>query len=113
MDTGFVERRRSPRVPIGSGATVVRPVSFAVRLLDLSSDGVLLSSPDPIPPGSTPRIAVRLGNRPLEAEIDVRHVSRDRDPLVGGYRVGGRFVALGPQAQRAIDSLLAGIEPND
>ena len=113
MDTGFVERRRSPRVPVAGGATVVRPVSFAVRLLDLSSDGVLLSSPDPIPPGSTPRIAARLGNRPRDAELDVRHASREWDPRVGGYRVGGRFVSLGPQARQAVDGLLGASECHD
>jgi hypothetical protein len=113
MDSGFVERRRSPRVPMGSGATVVRPVSIAVRLLDLSSDGVLLSSPDPIAPGALPRIVARLGNRPLEAELDVRHVSSEWDPRVGGYRVGGRFVSPGPQARQAIDGLLTGSESHD
>ena len=113
MDTRFVERRRSPRVPIRSGASVVRPVSFAVRLLDVSSNGLLLSSPDPIPPGSTPRIAVRLGGRPLEAELDVRHASREWDPHAGGYRVGGRFASLGPQAREAIDGLLAGSACDD
>lgn len=113
MDTAIVERRRSPRVPINSGATMVRPVSFAVRLLDVSSDGLLLSSPDPMPPGSVPRIVARLGDRPLEAELDVRHASRERDPRVGGYRVGGRFVSLGPKARQAVDHLLAGTERHD
>jgi hypothetical protein len=113
MDSGFVERRRSVRVPMGGGATVVRPVSIAVRLLDLSSGGVLLSSPDPIAPGALPRIVARLGNQPLEAELDVRHVSREWDPRVGGYRIGGRFVSLGPQARQAVDGLLGGNASHD
>jgi hypothetical protein len=113
MDTGFVERRRSPRVPMGGGVTAVRPVSTAVRLLDVSSDGVLLSCPDPIAPGALARIVVRLGNRPLDAELDVRHVSRERDPQVGGYRVGGRFVSLGAQARQAVDGLLSGSGSHD
>jgi PilZ domain len=113
MDSGFVERRRSPRVSMGSGATVVRPVSMAVRLLDLSSGGVLLSCPDPLPPDAQPRVVARLGSRPLDAELDVRHVSREWDPRVGGYRVGGRFVSLGPQARQAVDGLLAGSEPHE
>jgi hypothetical protein len=113
MDSGFVERRRSPRVQMGSGATFVRPVSMAVKLLDLSSDGVLLSCPDPISPSALPRVVARLGNRPLDAELDVRHVSSRWDPRAGGYRVGGRFVALGPQARQAVDDLLAGSEDHD
>jgi len=113
MDTGFVERRRSPRIPMGNGAVVVRPVAMAVRLLDLSSDGVLLSCPDPIAPGSAPRIVARLGGRPLEAELDVRHVSSQWDQRSGGYRVGGRFVSLGPQAKQAVEMLLTGSDSHD
>jgi len=113
MDNGFVERRRSPRVPIETGTTVVRPVSMAVKLLDLSADGMLLSCPDPLSPGALPRIVARLGNRSLDVALDVRHVSNQWDPRVGGYRVGGRFVAPGPQARQAVDGLLAGSEGHD
>jgi hypothetical protein len=113
MESGFVERRRSSRVPMGSGAVVIRPVSMAVRLLDLSSDGVLLSCPDPISPGVIPRIVARLGDRPLDAELDVRHVSSQWDQRVGGYRVGGRFVSLGPQAKQAVEHLLTGSDSDD
>ena len=113
MESGFVERRRSPRVPMGRGAIVVRPVSMAVRLLDLSSEGVLLSCPDPLAPGASPRVVARLGDRSLDAEINVRHVSSQWDPRAGGYRVGGRFVALGSQARSAVDALLTGGEIRD
>jgi hypothetical protein len=113
MESPFIERRRSPRVQMGSGARVVRPVSMAVRLLDLSSDGVLLSCPDPIAPGAASRVIARLGNRPLDAELDVRHVSGQWDQRIGGYRVGGRFLSLGPQAKLAVEGLLSGGEPGD
>jgi hypothetical protein len=113
MENGFIERRRSPRVPIGSGAQVVRPVSMAVRLLDLSSDGVLLSCPDPVAPGAVSRVIARLGSKALDAELDVRHSSSQWDQRVGGYRVGGRFLSLGPQARLAIESLLSGSEHSD
>jgi hypothetical protein len=113
MENAFIERRRSPRVPMGGGAQLVRPASMAVRLLDLSSEGVLLACPSPIQPGVASRVIARLGNRPLEAEIDVRHVSSQWDPQAGGYRVGGRFLALGPQARAAVDGLLSGGERRD
>lgn len=108
MENGFIERRRSPRVPMRDNTAVLRPISMAVRLLDLSSEGVLLSCPDPISPGATSKVAARLGGRSLEAELDVRHVSSQWDQRVGGYRVGGRFLALGPQARLAIEELLGG-----
>jgi hypothetical protein len=113
MESGFIERRRSPRVAMGSDAQVVRPVSMAVRLLDLSSDGVLMACPSPITPGVASRVIARLGNKPLDTELDVRHVSREWDQRAGGYRVGGRFLALGPQARAAVESLLSGGEHSD
>jgi hypothetical protein len=91
----------------------VRPLSMAVRLLDLSSGGVLLSCPEPLPPGVSSRVIARLGNRSLDAELDVRHVSREWDARVGGYRIGGRFAALGQQAKLAVESLLGGGELRD
>jgi hypothetical protein len=113
MDTGFVERRRSPRVPMADGTTLVRPVSMAVKLLDLSADGVMLSCPDPLSPGALPRVVARLGNRSLDVELDVRHVSSQWDSRVGGYRVGARFLSPDPQARQAVDDLLAGGEGHD
>jgi hypothetical protein len=113
MENGFIERRRSPRVAMGSGALAVRPVSMAVRLVDLSSEGVLIACPNPITPGAASRVIARLGDRPFEAGLEVRHVSNHWDPRVGGYRVGGRFVALGPQAKAAVERLLGGGEHRD
>jgi hypothetical protein len=108
MENGIIERRRSPRAQMGHGAVVVRPVSMAVRLLDLSSEGVLLSCPDPVAPGATSRVVARLGDHPLDAELDVKHVSASWDQRVGGYRVGGQFLTLGPQARLAVEGLLGG-----
>ena len=113
MENGFIERRRSPRVAMGSGAQVVRPVSMAVRLLDLSSEGVLMACPNPITPGAVSRVIARLGNLPLDVGLDVRHVSSQWDQRAGGYRVGGRFLDLGPQARAAVENLLSGSEPGD
>jgi hypothetical protein len=113
VDNGFVERRRSPRVSIGSRAAAVRPLSMAVRLLDLSSGGVLLSCPEPLQPGVSSRVIARLGSRSLDAELVVRHVSSEWDPRVSGYRIGGRFAAPGLQARLAVESLLRGGDLRD
>jgi hypothetical protein len=113
MESGFIERRHSPRIPMGHGAQMVRPVSMAVRLLDLSSDGVLLSCPDPVALGAASRLIARLASRPLDAALDVRHVSSQWDQRVGGYRVGGRFLQLAPEARLAVESLLNGNERSD
>jgi len=113
MENAFIERRRSPRVVMGDGARLVRPVSMAVRLLDVSSEGVLMACPSPLTPGVVPRVIARLGDRPLDASLDVRHASADWDQRAGGYRVGGRFVALGQQARNAVDHFLSGGEQVD
>ena len=113
MEHVFVERRRSPRVAMGDGARLVRPVSMAVRLLDVSSDGVLMACPSPLTPGVVSRVIARLGERPLDASLDVRHASAQWDQQAGGYRVGGRFVSLGLQAREAVDGLLGGSEQVD
>jgi hypothetical protein len=90
---------------------LIGPVSMAVRLLDLSSEGVLLSCPDPMRLGATSRVTAKLASRSLDAEFDVRHVSSRWDQRVGGYRVGGRFLSLGPQARLAIEELLSESRP--
>ena len=113
MENAFIERRRSPRVAMRDGARLVRPVSMAVRLLDVSSDGVLMACPSPLTPGVVSRVIARLGERPLDASLDVRHASAQWDQQAGGYRVGGRFVALGAQAREAVDGLLNGSEQGD
>jgi len=87
---------------------MIRPVSMAVRVLDVSSDGVLLACPDPIAAEAGPRVIARLGDRALDARLDVRHVSRQWDQRSGGYRVGGRFLDLAPEARTAVDCLLRG-----
>ncbi len=104
------ERRRSPRVPVTSGAIVTRPVSMAVRLLDMSSEGVLMACPFPMQPGVRRRVIARLGGRPLDVEIQVRHASGDYDHFAGGYRVGGEFRSVGPMARLVIDDLLSGLK---
>ena len=86
---------------------------MAVRLLDLSTEGVLLSCPEPIAPGAASRVIARLGDHPLDADLDVRHVSAAWDPRVGGYHVGGRFLSLGPGAQQAVTGLLNRSENRD
>ena len=87
---------------------------MAVRLLDLSSEGVLLSCPDPLPPGARRRVIARLGDRPLDAELDVRHVSSavgPRESEATGWAGGSS--SLAPQARLAVDGLLSGSEPGD
>lgn len=108
MEPHFTERRRSPRVPVGGAALAMRPVSMAVRLLDLSSGGVLMACPDRMRVGATPRVVARLGGAPLEAQLHVRHAAEQWDKDAGGYRVGALFTSVSPLGAIAIDELLKG-----
>ena len=95
-------------MPVSGAALAMRPVSMAVRLLDLSSGGVLLACPDRLRVGATPRVVARLGGAPLEAQLHVRHVSDQWDKDAGGYRVGALFTSLTPLGAVAIEELLKG-----
>ncbi len=108
MEQSNPERRRSPRVPVTSGAIAMRAVSMSARILDLSSGGILLACPDPVRLGATRRLTASLPGRPLDLEFEVRHVSRNPDPEAGGYRVGGKFRPVNPLARIVIDDLLSG-----
>lgn len=106
MELGFPDRRRSPRVEVTNAVLVGRPVSMAVQMLDLSTEGLLMACPQPLRPGSQLRVAAQISGRRLDARLDVRHISSTWDPHIKGYRVGGRFVSLDPTVRGAIEDLL-------
>jgi hypothetical protein len=110
MDRPFTERRRSARIATANGTMAIRPVSMPVRLLDISSDGLMLVCPRPLTVGATSRVVSWLAGRRLEVELVVRHVSSQWVDEAGGYVAGGRFPALDPRARLVIDTLLAAAE---
>ncbi len=108
MEVNLAERRRSTRTAVSDGTVVVQGVALSVRLLDISTDGVLMGCPYPARLGPAPRLVARLGGRLVEADVEVRHVSSTSDPQDGGYRIGARFVKLEPDDRLAIDGFLTG-----
>jgi len=106
MEPEFRERRRSPRLSADNRTMVALHVSVPVRLLDLSSDGLLLACEAPLRVGSTVRVVSGLAGRRLEVELCVRHASSRRDEEVGGYVVGGSFPSFDPTARQVITALL-------
>jgi hypothetical protein len=112
VDHEFTERRRSPRVATTSGTLVARPVSVRVRLLDLSSDGLMLACPAPVRVGATARVIAWLAGHRLDAEFDIRHVSSQWDEAAGGYLTGGSLPSPDQLARRTLNDLLAGLDPD-
>jgi hypothetical protein len=110
----FTTRRRSPRVSAENGTIVALHVSVPVRLLDLSSDGLLLACEVPLRVGSTVRVVTGLAGRRLEVELCVDLVSNRRDEGVGGYVLGACFASFDPTARQVITALLSanGLRPD-
>lgn len=107
MEHEFTPRRRSPRVSAENGTIVALHVSVPVRLLDLSSDGLLLACEVPLRVGATVRVVTGLAGRRLEVELCVDVVSNRRDEGVGGYVLGACFPSFDPTARPFIAALLS------
>jgi c-di-GMP-binding flagellar brake protein YcgR len=103
-DTTFVERRRSPRVEVGPGASIDIQSSRAVQVLDISLGGLMLKCTKPFPIGTRGRLSFALAGRRLSTDVEVRSVSVSADELT--YRVGACFLDLSEENGEAIRRLL-------
>ncbi len=104
MAESFVERRQGPRVPVSDGVKSDRTVAISVRVLDLSLNGLLVVSSQPLEVGQYARISTRLGDHGIEADVIVRRVSAEE----GSYRVGARFVSLDEATRETMRQFFAG-----
>jgi c-di-GMP-binding flagellar brake protein YcgR len=78
------------------------PVHESVRVLDLSSAGVLLHTASAPDLGARAKLRFSLGGEPLAADVEVRRVSA----APGGYRVGARFVEMSPLQRHQIERFM-------
>ena len=78
------------------------PVAESVRVLDLSSAGVLLETSSPPELGAIAKLKVSVGGEPLATDVEVRRVTA----APGGYRVGARFVEMTPTHRRLIERFM-------
>lgn len=95
------ERRLSPRRQVHGQSVAVR-VAESVRVLDLSSAGVLLETASPPDLGAIAKLKFSVGGEPLAADVEVRRVTAGPS----GYRVGARFVELTPANRRLIERFM-------
>ncbi len=105
MAEAFVERRRSPRIVVTGNARLDRPTALSVRLIDISLGGVLMSSSQPFAKGQYGRLSARLGDVPIDVDIEVRRTSRERDGK-DQHKVGARFVGLDNGTREAMHRFL-------
>ena len=78
------------------------PVAESVRVLDLSSAGVLLEMQSRPDLGAIARLKFSVGGEPLSADVEVRRVAG----APGSYRVGARFVEMTPVHRRLIERFM-------
>lgn len=106
MPEAFVERRRSPRVVVASGAHLDRPLATSVRLLDIGLGGVLMASAQPFDLGQYGRLSLRLGSVTVDADVEIRRIAAQRDER-GAFKLGARFVGLDDDTRRAMQQYLS------
>lgn len=98
------ERRRSPRHQVG-GDFVNLPANMSVRVIDISSAGVLLQSAHLLNPGSRGSLRFTLAGAPFAADIQVQRVTTSAE-AGSGYRIGATFVAMTPENRRHIERFI-------
>lgn len=98
------ERRRAPRHPVG-GDFVNLPANMSVRVIDISSAGVLLQSAHLLNPGARGSLRFTLAGAPFSADIQVQRVSTSSE-AGSGYRIGATFVSMTPENRRHIERFI-------
>ncbi len=98
------ERRRSPRVRVGTRCEVQIQTHVRVRLLDISGSGALLAPEEPLPVGITGRLWLPLAGVPFETSVEVRRA----EPAAGGRGnvVGVVLRMMPPDQQDTLEEFL-------
>jgi hypothetical protein len=98
------ERRRTPRHQVGEEFANL-PGNMSVRVLDISTVGVLIQSPRLLNPGSRGSLRFTLAGAPFAADIQVRRVSSASENG-SGYRIGATFVGMTMDHRQLIERFM-------
>jgi hypothetical protein len=98
------ERRRVPRHQVGEEFASL-PANMSVRVLDISTAGVLLQSPRLLSPGARGSLRFTLAGAPFLADIQVRRVTPGSD-AASGYRIGATFVGMTLEHRQLIERFM-------
>src|SRR5262245_34083609 len=98
------ERRRSPRHQVG-GEFANLPANMSVRVIDISSAGVLLQSARMLNPGSRGSLRFTLAGAPFAADLQVQRVCAASE-AGSGYRIGATFVGVTQEHRRLIERFM-------
>ena len=81
------------------------PANMSVRVIDISSAGVLLQSAHMLNPGARGSLRFTLAGAPFAADIQVQRVSTSTE-AGSGYRIGATFVGMTPENRRHIERFI-------
>jgi hypothetical protein len=99
------ERRRFPRRSVeGEFASI--PVSQQVRVVDISTGGVLLHATRPLDEGTRGELRLSLAGQPFAADVMVQRVTSDAGPSAG-YRIGLTFLSVSAEHLHVIERFIA------
>ena len=98
------ERRRVPRQEVGEEFANL-PANMSVRVLDISTAGVLLQSPRMLNPGSRGSLRFTLAGAPFLADVQVRRVTSGSDPG-SGYRIGATVIGMSLEHRQLIERFM-------
>lgn len=98
------ERRRAPRHEVGEEFAKL-PASMNVRVLDISTSGVLLQCPRMLSPGARGSLRFTLAGAPFAADIQVRRVTSSAD-AGSWYRIGATFVGMTLEHRQLIERFM-------
>jgi len=85
------ERRQSPRRTV-EGEFAALPNALKVRVLDISTTGVMLATTRPVELGTRGQLRLNLDGAPFTTDVEIQRVSM-ASGVAAGYVVGASFVA--------------------
>ena len=103
MAHSFLERRRTPRVPVANPQDLRLGRRVRMRVVDISAGGVLLWTDDPVPVGTTGRLNMLLDGVPFEAQAAIM---RECQTPAGPGRLLGAALDATPPHQRTLEGFL-------
>jgi hypothetical protein len=95
------ERRRSPRRDVNELA--ILPTSTNVRVLDISTGGVMLGMSRSVELGTRGRLRLNLEGEPFAADVQIQRVSAGP---ADGYLVGAMFLELDAPSRQLIERFM-------
>jgi hypothetical protein len=101
----FIERRQSPRIPLGGAVQCRLDLRTRVRMLDISLSGALLASELTLPAGAAADFRSGLGSTAFRTEVQVqRTVGLTAGPLSNG--IGAVFTTMDDRSRRSLEDFL-------